>query len=211
MGTSILLKAAYDLFEVMKIMDKTVDKSLPREIAGIVKFHSKGSAIAGIAGGGIPAVGPVVAGVISAGFIWTMYVRINSKIDLPLSENILKSLASGVATNIVTQVVGIFALATVSSLIPVLGNAVAIVVMGSTVYGITLAAGFVYLKILTRVFKSGKDPSSLTAENLKNVANEIVQNENIKSVMKEAKKEYKAAKARGEIQEELKNQNIVAS
>jgi uncharacterized protein (DUF697 family) len=197
-----LLDAA---IELVKYMDKTVDESLPRDIAGIVKFHSKGAAIAGVASGWIPGVGGTAAVVISAGFVWTMYSRINAKIDLPISENIIKSVASGIATNLAAYAVASIAIATAFSFFPGLGNVGASVIIGATCYALALASGFVYLKILTKIFKEGKDPSSLTVENLKKVAKEVVENEDIKAVMKEAKESYKAAKERGDIQKESKD------
>jgi hypothetical protein len=202
MDNTRLLEAA---IELAKVMDKAVDDSLPSDIADIVKSHSKGAAIAGVAGGWIPGVGGTAAVAISAGFVWTMYGRINSKIDLPFSENIMKSVASGIATNLAGYAVASIAISTAFSLFPGLGNVSASVIAGSTCYALALASGFVYLKILTSIFKAGKDPTSITAENLKEVAKKVVQNEDIRVVMKEAKEEYKSAKARGEMQEEPKD------
>jgi hypothetical protein len=199
MDNSRLLDAA---IELVKVMDKVMDDSLPRDIADIVKSHAKGAAIAGVAGGWIPGVGGTVAIAISAGFVWTMYGRINGKIDLPFSQNIMKSVASGIATNLAGYAVGSIAISTAFSFLPGLGNFGASVIAGGTGYAITLASGFVYLKILTSIFTAGKDPTSITAEHLQEVAKKVVQNEDIKVVMKEAKEEYKSAKARGEIQEE---------
>ena len=188
--------------ELVKVMDKTVDDSLPSDIADIVKMHSKGAAIAGVASGWVPGVGGTAAVAVSAGFVWTMYGRINSKIDLPFSENIMKSVASGIATNLAGYAVASIALATVSSLFPGLGNIASSVISGGTCYGLTLASGFVYIKILTKIFKAGEDPTTLTADDLKNAAKTVVENEDIKAVMKEAKEAYKAAKERGEIKEQ---------
>ncbi len=202
MDNSRLLDAAIAL---VKAMDEAVDDSLPKEIADIVKSHSKGAAIAGVAGGWIPGVGGTAAVVISAGFVWSMYSRINGKINLPLSENIIKSVASGVATNLAGYAISSIALGTVFSFFPVLGNIAASAIAGGTCYALTLASGFVYLKILTNLFKAGKDPSSMTADNLKKAAKAVVENEDIKAVMKEAKDAYKAAKDRGEIQEDKKD------
>lgn len=199
-----LLDAA---IELVKAMDKAMDDSLPREIADIVKTHSKGAAIAAVASGWIPGVGATTAVVISAGFVWTMYGRINSKIDLPLSENIIKSVASGIATNLAAYAIGSIVFSTVFSLLPGLGSVASAAIAGGTCYALTLASGFIYLKILTNVFKSGKDPSSMTAEKLKKVAKTVVENEDIKAVMKEAKEAYKAAKDRGEIQKEKKTED----
>ncbi len=202
MDNSRLLDAAVAL---VKAMDKTVDDSLPGEIAEIVKFHSKGAAVAALASGWIPGVGATAAVTISAGFVWTMYSRINGKIDLPITENIVKSIASGVATNLAAYAVGSVVFATAFSLFPGLGNVASAAIIGGTCYALTLASGFVYLKILTNVFTSGKDPSAMTAENLKKMAKTVTENEDIKAVMKEAKDAFKAAKERGEIQEEKKD------
>lgn len=202
MDNSRLLDAAVAL---VKAMDKTVDDSLPREIAEVVKFHSKGAAVAALASGWIPGVGATAAVTIAAGFVWTMYSRINGKIDLPLTENIVKSIASGVATNLAAYAVGSVVFASAFSLFPGLGNVASAAIIGGTCYALTLASGFVYLKILTNVFTSGNDPSAMTAENLKKMAKTVTENEDIKAVMKEAKEAFKAAKERGEIQEEKKD------
>ncbi|MFZ5564265.1 MAG: hypothetical protein ACOZBW_09445 [Thermodesulfobacteriota bacterium] len=194
-----ILSAAVDL---LKAMDKTVDDSFPREIADIVKFHSKGAAIAGVAGGWIPGVGGTAAVVVSAGFVWTMYGKINGKIDLPLSENIIKSVASGVATNLASYAIGSIAISTAFSFLPGVGNVGASVIVGGVCYALTLASGLVYLKILTNVFKAGNAPTSMTADEIKKVAKAVVENEDIKAVMKEAKEAYKVAKEGGEIQAE---------
>lgn len=201
MDNSQLLDAAKALVEAM---DKTIDDSLPMAIAEIVKFHSKGAAVAALASGWIPGAGATAAVAISAGFVWTMYGRINVKIDLPLTEHVVKSVASAVATNIAAYAVGSVVFATAFSLLPGLGNVASAAIVGGTCYALTLASGFVYLKILTNVFKSGKDPSSMTADTLKKFAKTVTENENIKAIIKEAKEAFKTAKDRGEITEEPK-------
>ena len=77
-----------------------------------------------------------------------MYGRIGTKIDLPFGSNVLKSLASGVATNVAASVVGIIVLSTALSFIPGLGNLGASLIMGATCYALTLASGYIYLKIM---------------------------------------------------------------
>jgi hypothetical protein len=145
-----------------------------------------------VAGGWIPGVGGAAAVAISTDFIWTMYGRINGKIDLPFSENIMKSVASGIATNLAGYAVASIAISTTFSLFPELGNVGASVMAGGTCYALTLASGFMDLKILTSIFKAGKDLTSITGKNLKEVAKKVIQNEDNKAVMKEAKKEYKS-------------------
>ena len=205
MDNDKLLNAA---IELIKTMDQTVDESLPRDIADIVKFHSKGAAIAGLASGWLPGVGAIAAVSISGGFIWTMYGRINGKIDLPLSENIIKTLASGIATNVAAYAAISIGLGTVFSLFPGLGSVASATIEGCTCYALTLASGFVYLKLLTRVFKTGKDPSSISEEALKKVAKTVIQNEDIKAVMKDAKEAYNIAKESGELDKHSDNDSV---
>ncbi len=82
-----LLEAANEL---VKSMDKTADDMLPKEIAGIVKSHTKKATVASLLSGWIPGIGAIVAVAIAAGFIWTMYGRVNSRIGLPVRANIVK-------------------------------------------------------------------------------------------------------------------------
>lgn len=188
--TNHILHLAHKLVEAA---NKTVDKNLPQEIAEIVKTHSAGAAAACVAAGWLPGAGGLAAAGICAGFVWTMYGRINSKIGLPLADNIVKSLATGVATNLAVGFVGALIVQTVLSMIPGLGSAGAAVMAGGTGYGLTLASGYVYLKVLTNVFASGKDPGMMDENSLKEAAKNVTANENMKQVIKDAKAEYKPA------------------
>ena len=192
---AILRKSAGAL---VRELDNVVDKTLPDKLAEIVKDHSKGAAIAGVAAGWVPGAGGVAAAVISGGFIRTMYGRINGEIELPISENVLKSLASGLATNLAAYVIGGIVMSTAFSLIPGLGNVGASVIAGGTCYALTLASGYVYMQLLTNLFRSGQNPSTMSLDALKRAAAAVVEAEDIKGVMKEAKAGYKSAKARGE-------------
>lgn len=152
MNNDKLLKQATKL---VIAMDKAADSNLPKKIAGIVKSHSKGAAIAGFCSAWIPGIGAVIATFISAGFIWTMYSRIGTEINLPISKNIVKTLVSGGVTNLSAYVVGII-LAIGFSFIPGLNLFAATVIMGVTSYGLTLSSGYVYLKVMTRFFNKNQ-------------------------------------------------------
>jgi type III secretory pathway component EscU len=140
----------------------------------------------------------------SAGFIWGMYVKINSDIGLSISSNILKTLASGIATNLVMYATGCLAgvaLASVASFIPVVGTAVSCATMGLLCYVLTLASGYVYLKLLIHLFRAGKDINKMSADELKSVAKDVCSKDEIKNVMKEAKAEYKIGEKNGEFKQ----------
>lgn len=184
--------------ELVHAVNKAVDENLPKDIADIVKSHSFGAATAGVAAGWIPGAGGLAAAGIAAGFVWTMYGRINGKIGLSITDNLLKTLSSGVATNLAAYVVGGLVMSAVFSMIPGIGSVGASLVAGATAYALTLASGYVYLRLLTDLFKSGRDPSTMDADALKRAADSVVATENIKAVIDEAKTSYTAAKKAGE-------------
>ncbi len=157
----------------------------------IVKKHSLGAAAAGVGSGGIPGAGGAALALVAEGFVWTMYGKINSKIGLPMSENIVRSLATGVATNLATYALGAVVLSTVFSLVPGLGSITASVVAGATTYALTVAGGLVYFKLLTSLFLSGKDPIALDADALKQAARDVAEREDIGTFMRKARDAYK--------------------
>ncbi len=199
-----LLEQAKRLVEAM---DQTADDNLPEKIAEIVKFHSKGAALSALGSAWIPGAGGAAATLACAGFIWSMYGRIGVEINLPISKNILKSLASGVATNIASYVVGAIALSTVFSFVPGLNFFGASVIMGATCYALTLASGYVYLKIMTQLFNKGIDPTTLSEEELNNVAKTVANDSDVQDVIKRATKESKDVIKRAKEEEKKKDKS----
>lgn len=176
--------------KLVHALNKTVDENLPAEIAEIVKIHSAGAAASGLAAGWIPGAGGIAATGICMGFIWSMYGRINSKIGLPLTENVIKSLGTAIATNLGAYFVGGLITSTIFSILPGLGSVGASVVVGGTSYALTLASGYVYLKVLTNLFLSGNDPTRMDVDSFKQAADSVVANENMKQVIADAKASY---------------------
>lgn len=189
MGNNELLEQAKRLVEAM---DKTADDNLPEKIAEIVKFHSKGSALSAMGSGWIPGAGGILAFVINAGFIWSMYGRIGAEIDLPISQNILKSLASGIATNIASNIIGTIGLSIAFSFIPGVGNIGAAIIIGATCYALTLTSGYVYLKIMTKLFSKGIDPTTLSEKELKKEAKSVAKDRDVKDMFNKAKEMSKS-------------------
>ena len=181
--------------ELVRALNRTLDKNLPKDIADIVKNHSAGAAAAGVASGWLPGAGALAAVGICAGFIWSMYGRINSKIGLPFAENVVKSLATGIATNLGGYFVGGMVLQTVFSIFPGIGSVGASVVAGATSYALTLASGWVYLKLLTKLFLDGKDPAKMDENSLKDIAKGVAASENLKAVISDAKAAYKQSES----------------
>ena len=152
-----LIQAAVEL---AKALDRVADENLPEKLAGIVKLH------AGIAVGSafIPVPGADIAA--AAGNIWTMYVRINKELELPFAENLIKSLATGIVTNLGAAAVGYMVIGSAFKLIPGLGSLGGAAVMGATIYGVTVASGIIYMKAVSKLLNA-KNTSQFNEEDLK--------------------------------------------
>ena len=180
-----LLKTAWDL---VQLLDKEADECLPHEIVEVVKLHAK----LAVGSAWIPVPGAdVAAGAVN---IWTMYIRINSKIDMSFGESILKTIASGVATNLV----GYSAMMGVGSLlkfVPGVGTWTGALVLSATLYAITLASGYIYLKALTILLRRKKS-KTITSKDLMEAINAFLTNNKneIKRFIKSAKDSYKENK-----------------
>jgi len=171
-------------------------------IADIVNKHALCAAAASLAAGWIPGVGGAACLLASVGFIWAMYYRVNSAVGIKLSKNVAKSLASAILTNIVTQVGGLLlgtAAASILSFIPGIGSVASDVIMAAIVYATVIAAGIVYLKMLTKLFKAEVNLESVSESELKNAAKSAADETDLKGVVSEARDAYKSAKKSGEV------------
>lgn len=175
-----LIKASVKL---VQLMDKTAESNLPREIADVVKLHSK----LAVGSAWIPVPGADVAA--GAANIWGMYVRINNKLSIPFGENVMKSIGSGVATNLASYA-AMSGVASALKFIPGIGSVGGAVLMSATLYGITLASGWVYLNALSLVAE--RNGNAFSASDISKAVNDLLKDKTtIKNFIDEAKKTYK--------------------
>ena len=176
-----LIKVAYEL---VVLLDKAADKGLPKQIVDIVKLHSKlavGSAF-------IPVPGADMAA--GAASIWTMYGRINTKVGIPIKENVLKSIGAGVATNLASYI-AVSGIAFAMKFIPGIGSLGGAFIMSASFYAVTLVSGWVYLKALCMMVK--RDGKFVSPDDLKIAVNQVLSNTTmINKLFNIAKKEYKS-------------------
>lgn len=199
---TLLGKAAYALCEALH---KSGSALLGKEIAGIVEKHAIGAAAAGLGAAWIPGVGGTAAVVASAGFVWSMYYRINSKIGVPFSKHILKSVATAICTNLAGTAISSIVVSSLLTFVPGLGTLAGDLIMTAVSFAIVWSCGLVYLKVLTRFAESNVDMDSVTEEDLKAMAEEVLAREDLKGMMKQAKQQFKKAKDRGEIRKDADN------
>ena len=106
--------------------------------------------------------------------IWTMYVRINKELALPFGENIVKSLAAGVLTNLAGAAAGFLVVGSAFKLIPGIGSLAGAALMGGTTYAITIASGIVYMKAVTKLLNRNVSTEHVQDVDLKSAADEIL-------------------------------------
>lgn len=185
--------------EFVKAMDKATDDLLPEKIASIVKWHSRGATAAAF----IPIPGADLIGGATA--IWGMYLRINKEAGIKISENIMKTVASGVCTNLLAYAAAV-AVGSLLKFIPGIGTVTGSLIMAGTLYGVTLASGYVYLKVLTSIAKKDGSLSHIDANKLKSHLNSFISNNkgDIKDIIKEGRKNYSKNKDKMKVSEEEK-------
>lgn len=146
-----------------QLLDQEMRSSLPNEIVNCIELHS-GLAVASAL---IPIGGLDVVAMTTN--IWTMYMRINNKLGISFSKNMMKSIVSAVAANLTSNlaVAGVGALV---KLIPGAGTVVGGVMMSATMYGSTLAAGWIYLTAIVNWVKKGKG----SGDDLKSCINDVI-------------------------------------
>lgn len=175
-------KLAHLATHLLELMDKQADAMLPQEIANVVKLHSK----IAVGSAWIPVPGADVAA--GAANIWTMYGRINSKIGLSIKENILKTIASAVATNLASYA-ALSGVASAMKFIPGIGTMGGALILSASLYAITIASGWVYLKALCMLAE--KSGPNIDMSKLGEAVKEVLKDSSIKDFVKEAKKEHK--------------------
>lgn len=194
---SVFLHAAV---EGLKQASNEAISSANAEAAGeAIKGCAVAAAIAGVGSGWIPGAGGLVATAAWVAAIWTMYVLINKKLGISIKENVLKSLASAILTNIIAAA-GAYLLAMLAggvlSFIPGIGTAAAVAIDAMLGYVTVFVSGILYLNILTRMYeKFGK--VDFEGVDLKDLAKSATESANIKGMMDEAKAAFKEDKKSG--------------
>lgn len=169
--------------KLVGLMDKAAEETLPQEIAGVVKLHSK----LAVGAAWIPVPGADVAA--GAANIWGMYARINNKLDIPFGENVMKSIGSGVATNLASYM-AMSGVASALKFIPGLGTIGGAAVLSASLYAVTLASGWIYLQALCALAeKKGK---YFSVSDITKAVNDMLKEKSvIKDFIQSAKKTYK--------------------
>lgn len=155
-----------------------------KDLADCVVQHSAAVGVAAMGAGVLPGAGSVVALGIVVAAIWRMYIKICTIIGVPFGKNKLKALASAALTNIATQLGAVYALQIASSFIPGTG----VISSGVVNFASTYIAGLLFLMVLTRLFKTGRqDVEDMSDEELTASMKAAFASIDVKAIFKEAK------------------------
>lgn len=172
----------YAAIKAVESFDKSMSSELSGEIVDAIHTHA-GIAVASA---WIPVSGLDIAALTAN--IWTMYVRINKKLGISFSENMMKSIGSAVGANLASNL-AMTGIGSALKFIPGIGTIAGGIIMSAAMYGTTVGAGWIYLTALTNWVKKGKS----SADDLKGCIDDVMaQNkDDIDSVIKEAKQCYR--------------------
>ena len=149
--------------------EETQDVYLAEDLADIVMKHALGAAAAGLGMAWLPGAGSTASMVAMTGFIWSMYFRINHRIGLKMSKVMVKSIASGMLSNMAQAAISIVGYAALSSVLSLtgIGALLSSAMMAALDYAIVLVGGVIYLKCLNGLFSVGKNPEDMSQEEIK--------------------------------------------
>ena len=170
------------------------------DIEEIINVHALGAAAAGLTSDWIFGGHGMEAATATVGFIWSMYYRINQKLGLSLPKSILKSLGTTVMINAsgIAMVLSCGREPVTNLSFTGICNVMSSTIMGSLDYARLIVSGAIYLKLLVELFKVGRDPRSMTVDDLGKAAADVARHVNVGQMVKEAQGAYRQARKRGE-------------
>ena len=95
-------------------------------------------------GGLVPVLSIPATIVASLGAIWAMYIKLSQCLGVPFKENSLKVLASAALSNIATNLIGVFAIELLGTIVPGFGCVAGAALTFACVY----LAGLMFMKML---------------------------------------------------------------
>lgn len=139
--------------------------------------------------------GALVLTGVAVATVWGMYVKVNSDLGISISENTLKSLASALLSNIITSAGSMLVALVIFGVIGLIPGLHFLSVPAQAViaYITVFSAGILYIKLLTKLFKA-QGSADLSGVDVNKAAEDIVQETDMGSMIKDLKESYKQDK-----------------
>lgn len=201
MRTTPILATAIN--ELNRLLNNAISGTKLEEISQTINQYAVASAIASVGIAFVPGAGGVAAALTQAGFVWSTYVKINRILGVSMTDEFAKFIGTAFITNLMTQygivLIG-HAFAQVISNIPLIGGFLAAIAEASIGYVLIYACAFLYLKLICKMV--GKDGSIQVPDNkgdAEKTIKELMKDEDILSILKEAKEQFNAVRSEGTI------------
>lgn len=120
---------------------------IANDVWDIVRKH----ALMAVGAAWVPLPGADLA--LMAANTWSMYLRINKRFHISFSDNVLKSIGSGVISNLTSNIIAL-GIGSALKFLPG-ANLLTGAFLSALVYATTLTAAWVYLRALTRFYECG--------------------------------------------------------
>lgn len=195
----ILAKALQDLDKSMR---HSLDGTKIEQIKDTIGDYAIAAAVASGVAGVAPGFAGVAAALTQTGFVWATYVKINKTLGISMSENTAKFIGSTIVTNLITNASAFVAVligSSILSIIPGVGTAAAIALNAALGYTIVYVSAIIYLKLITRMMQSDGTLKVSESDDTKHIIRDIINESNIKDMVKEGKASYNQAKEDGSI------------
>lgn len=180
---------------LQEVSDSLIKDAQVEKVGEIIQSRAIVAAAGGIGTAILPGVGSVVAAAVAVGAVWEMYVQINRELRISISDNKLKSLASAMLSNLLSNIGGAF-LAMVAVIaggfIPIINTLLA-PIQAMIGYISVFAAGILYVKFLTKVFKA-KGSFSLDDIDENKASKDVIRESDVNSMVSELKKSFREDK-----------------
>lgn len=189
-------------------MKDTLDGTKLQEIQDTINGFAIASAVACFFSSIVPGAAGIVAMLAQAGFVWATYLSINRILGLSFSENVIKTIASAILTNLVVNAGSLLLAGTAStvlSFIPVFGSAIAAAINCTMGYIVIFVAAILYLKLITKMAQDDGTIVLDESDSTKDTIRSVVKDADLGSLIAEGKDAYKKAKADGSIEAAKKN------
>ena len=169
-------------FNLAQSLDRAMDRAISsEELADVIQLHGK----IAVGSNFIPV--PGVAIVVLITNTWTMYARINNIVGISFSKSVLKSIATGVASNLLSTLFTYTVGESLKVYLPGIGSVLSGLAMSTSVYISVIAAGIVYMKALTFLLNQ---EAELTEVNLEKAVDSILEDkEQIKDIFSSVDRE----------------------
>lgn len=179
----------YAIKKAAREINKAIESIGDQRITDITRTHSMIAGAIGL----IPI--PVVGIPCVIGNIYTMYGRINARIGIKFSENILKSIGGMIVSNLSLGIAGIggSAVCNLIKFIPFIGTTIGAIGEVSVNYACTSVACKLYCEWLKALSNSPAldNNGNIDEARAKDVMSEVIHSSNVNEMIKDAKKESK--------------------